>query len=99
MLLELGADIIKLITDFWIKVIYIQRVGLSFGPEPIYTILKETLNSKPLIDIYLVPLDTNIETLKLAKSLRDEGIKVLIERIRKKFLNVLNMLSMKIFII
>lgn len=79
-----GGRYNKIITDFLDNGNLYPAVGLSFGLEPIYTILKETLNSKPLIDIYLVPLDTNIETLKLAKSLRDQGIKVLIEMNKKK---------------
>ena len=59
-------------------------VGLSFGLEPIYDILKENKNKEKLKDIYLVPLDTNIETLKLATTLRDNNIKVLIEMNKKK---------------
>ena len=37
-----------------------------------------------LIDIYMVPLDTNSEVLKLATSLREKGYRVLIEMNKKK---------------
>ena len=59
-------------------------VGLSFGLEPIFVILKEEMEKKSLVDVYMVPLDTNIETLKLANKLRDNGINVLIEMNKKK---------------
>ena len=54
-------------------------VGLSFGLEPIYVILKEEMKDEPISDIYMVPLDTSIDTLRLATSLRSIGFKVLIE--------------------
>ena len=59
-------------------------VGLSFGLEPIFVILKEEEERKSLIDVYMVPLDTNIETLKLANTLREKGVNVLIEMNKKK---------------
>ena len=46
--------------------------------------LKEEDKNESLIDVYMVPLDTNVETLKLASKMRDNNIKVLIEMNKKK---------------
>lgn len=79
-----GGRYNKIITDFMDNGNLYPAVGLSFGLEPIYTILKEEETNNSLIDIYLVPLDTNVECLKIATKLRSEGIKVLIEMNKKK---------------
>ena len=79
-----GGRYNKIITDFMDNGNVYPAIGLSFGLEPIYTILKEEYQNNSLVDIYLVPLDTNMETLKIASSLRCEGIKVLIEMNKKK---------------
>ena len=59
-------------------------IGLSFGLEPIFVILKQEIDNNRLIDIYMVPLDTNTEVLKLATKFRDMGYHVLIEMNKKK---------------
>ena len=59
-------------------------VGLSFGLEPIFNIKKMEYDDKSLIDIYMVPLDTNVDTLKLATVLRENGYRILIEINKKK---------------
>ena len=79
-----GGRYNKIITDFINDGNVYPAVGLSFGLEPIYAILKEKEDNNSSIDIYLVPLDTNLDTLKLATSLRKEGFKVLIEMNKKK---------------
>ena len=79
-----GGRYNKIITDFMNNGESYPAVGLSFGLEPIYAILKDEKDKISLIDIYLVPLDTNIETLKLASELRNNNIKVLIEMNKKK---------------
>ncbi|MBQ8892082.1 MAG: histidine--tRNA ligase [Bacilli bacterium] len=79
-----GGRYNKIITDFMNNGEVYPAIGLSFGLEPIYAILKDTENEKSLIDIYLVPLDTNVETLRLATLLRENNIKVLIEMNKKK---------------
>lgn len=79
-----GGRYNKIITDFMNNDNLYPAIGLSFGLEPIYTILKQEQEKKSLIDIYLVPLDTNVECLKLATKLREDGIKVLIEMNKKK---------------
>ena len=79
-----GGRYNKIITNFVNNGNTYPAVGLSFGLEPIFVILsnEEKLNS--LIDIYMVPLDTNVETLVLANEFRSKGIKVLIEMNKKK---------------
>ncbi|MBQ8472979.1 MAG: histidine--tRNA ligase [Bacilli bacterium] len=79
-----GGRYNKIITDFMDNGTLYPAIGFSFGLEPIYTILKGEATKNSLIDIYLVPLDTNIETLKIATALREEGYKVLVEMNKKK---------------
>ena len=79
-----GGRYNKIITNFMDNGQAYPAVGLSFGLEPIFVILKEEEERKSLIDVYMVPLDTNIETLKLANELRAKGVNVLIEMNKKK---------------
>lgn len=79
-----GGRYDKIITNFISNGNSYPAVGLSFGLEPIFNIKKMEYDNKPLIDIYMVPLDTNIETLKLATQLRNNGFRVLIEMNKKK---------------
>lgn len=79
-----GGRYNKIITNFMDNGMEYPAVGLSFGLEPIYVILSEKEKQTNIIDVYLVPLDTNIEVLKLATTLRDSDINVLIEMNKKK---------------
>ena len=79
-----GGRYDKIITNFISNGNSYPAVGLSFGLEPIFVILKQEMEKTRLIDIYMVPLDTNIDTLKLATKLRNEGYRVLIEMNKKK---------------
>ena len=79
-----GGRYNKIITNFMDNGNNYPAVGLSFGLEPIYVILKETMKKQSVIDVYMVPLDTNIETLRLATTLRENGVNVLIEMNKKK---------------
>ena len=79
-----GGRYNKIITNFMDNGNSYPAIGLSFGLEPIFVILKEEYKNESLIDVYMVPLDTNIETLKLATKLRNNDIKVLIEMNKKK---------------
>lgn len=79
-----GGRYNKIITDFMNNGELYPAVGLSFGLEPIYAILNNEEKIENLIDIYLVPLDTNVDTLKIATNLRENNINVLIEMNRKK---------------
>ncbi len=58
-------------------------VGISFGLSTLFELLKDTkINNN--IDIYIVPINTNIESLKLANMLRELGYKVDIEMNNRK---------------
>lgn len=79
-----GGRYNRIITNFINDGKEYPAVGLSFGLEPIFVILKEMNKFRRLIDIYMVPLDTNTETLKLANIFRENGYRVLIEMNKKK---------------
>ena len=57
---------------------------MSFGLEPIYTILKEENIKTPLYDLYIFPFEMSPEILNIAQTLRQSGIKVIVEMNRKK---------------
>lgn len=79
-----GGRYNKIITNFMNNGQSYPAVGLSFGLEPIFVILKEEMAKQSLIDVYMVPLDTNVETLNLANVLRGNGVNVLIEMNKRK---------------
>ncbi len=79
-----GGRYDKIITNFMNNGNNYPAIGLSFGLEPIFAILKQSMVNTRLIDIYMVPLDTNVEVLKLATTLRSKGYRVLIEMNKKK---------------
>ena len=79
-----GGRYDKIITNFMDNGNSYPAVGLSFGLDPIFVILKESMVNTRLIDIYMVPLDTETEVLKLATKLRNKGYRVLIEMNKKK---------------
>jgi len=61
-------------------------VGISFGLSSIYELLKDRklFNEKSQTDFYIIPMNTEIESLKLANKLRDLGFNVEIEMNKKK---------------
>ena len=79
-----GGRYNKIITDFISDGNTYPAVGLSFGLEPIYTILKEEYSKENLINVYIVPMDTEIECIKLADNLRRNNINVLGELNKRK---------------
>ena len=82
-----GGRYDKIITNFIEDGNTYPAVGISFGIVPICEILKEEVN-EALYDVLIVPMNTNIESLKLANSLRKEDIKVLIEMNNRKLKKV-----------
>mgnify|MGYP004518286393 FL=1 len=82
-----GGRYDKIITNFMDNGEEYPAVGLSFGLEPIFVILKENEKKVRLIDIYMVPFGEEkerVETLKLASKFRSMGYRVLIEMKKKK---------------
>ena len=79
-----GGRYNKIITDFISDGNLYPAVGLSFGLEPIYTILKEKYDKETLINAYIIPLDTELECIKLADILRRNNVNVLVELNKRK---------------
>ena len=78
-----GGRYDNMITEFIDDGKEYPAVGISFGLTGIYELLKtRTINNS--IDIYLIPINTEIYTLKLANNLRKLGIKVDINMNSKK---------------
>ncbi|MBQ9318665.1 MAG: histidine--tRNA ligase [Bacilli bacterium] len=65
-------------------------VGISFGLSAICEILKNSFNQKVSnIDIYIIPLDTKMESLSLAIQLRNLNYKVEIDMTNRKLKKIL----------
>lgn len=83
-----GGRYDKIITNFINDGNVYPAVGLSFGLEPIYVILKNE-EKFSLVDYYIIPMNTEIECLELASKMRYKGKRVLIEmnnrKIKKSF--------------
>lgn len=61
-------------------------VGISFGLSSIYELLKnnEEISNETDIQIYLIPMETEAYTLKIANELRKKNIHVIIEMNKRK---------------
>lgn len=79
-----GGRYDKIITDFIGDGNIYPAVGLSFGLEPIYTIIKDEMSSDNLIDVYIIPMGTEVESLMLARNLRQNNINVIVEMNNRK---------------
>ncbi len=86
-----GGRYAQMITDFINDGNIYPAVGVSFGLSSIYEILKnrEIFDRESLIDIYVVPMQTEIESLKLANQLRCLGYRVEVDyqgrKVKKSF--------------
>ena len=79
-----GGRYDKIITDFIDDGNIYPACGLSFGLEPIYAILKEEITDKSIIDVLIIPMDTEVECMNIATILRDNDIKVMVEMNKRK---------------
>lgn len=81
-----GGRYDKMITDFIGNGNIYPAVGVSFGLNVIYEILKnrEEFTEKALTDIFIIPMGTDIECLKIAEELRKAGYKVEVEMKKRK---------------
>lgn len=78
-----GGRYDNMITEFINDGNIYPAVGISFGLSSIYELLKD----RDIVNndyIYLIPMDTNVESLRLAKRLRDVGYNVEIEMSNRK---------------
>ena len=81
-----GGRYDKMITDFINDGKQYPAVGISFGLNVIYEILKdrEEFTQKALTDIFIIPMGTEIECLKIAETLRKADFKVEVEMKTRK---------------
>lgn len=81
-----GGRYDKIITNFINDGNLYPAIGMCFGLEPIYEILKndETILKKSPYDVYLFPLEINAHIFGIAQKLRQNNIKVLLEMNRTK---------------
>lgn len=81
-----GGRYDKMIGDFINDGNKYPTVGISFGLSSIYELLKDNtmFNERSNTDIYIIPLDTEIESLKIANMLRYLDYNVEIEMKNKK---------------
>lgn len=81
-----GGRYDKMITDFINNGNQYPAVGISFGLNVIYEILKnrEEFTENALTDIFIIPMGTEIESLKIAETLRKAGYKVEVEMKNRK---------------
>lgn len=87
-----GGRYDNLITDFINDGNKYPAVGVSFGLDVIYTIIKdrEEFKKKSVIDLFIIPLDTEIEALKIANKLRSMGYNVDIDSSKRKIGKAIN---------
>ena len=79
-----GGRYNKIITEFIDDGNTYPAVGLSFGLEPIFTIIKDMYHTDNLLDIYIIPMDTEPEAILLAEDLRNLSLNVMIEFNKRK---------------
>lgn len=81
-----GGRYDSMITNFIDDGEIYPAVGISFGLAPIYEILKERENEKDkrYLDIFIIPINTESESLCLANDLRKMHLKVEVEMQNKK---------------
>lgn len=81
-----GGRYDRMIADFINDGNEYPTVGISFGLSSIYELLKDNtmFNERSNTDIYIIPMDTEIESLKIANTLRNLDYNVEIEMNSKK---------------
>lgn len=81
-----GGRYDKMITDFIDDGNLYPAVGVSFGLSTIYEILKMRgdFNKVSSVDVLIIPLGTDCQSLKFANQLRDSGYNVEVEMTGKK---------------
>ena len=87
-----GGRYDKMITAFIGNGTKYPAVGVSFGLNVIYEILKdrEEFAEKALTNIYIIPMGTEIECLKIAQTLRNAGYKTEVEMKNRKMRKALD---------
>lgn len=87
-----GGRYDNIITDFIDNGNEYPAIGMSFGLDVIYEVLNK-MNSdeeKPIVDLFVIPMDTKVESFKFTNALRREGIKVEIEKLDRRVKKSMN---------
>lgn len=81
-----GGRYDKIITDFINDENIYPAIGISFGLTSLYEVLKDNkkFQNSSQVDIFIIPMNTKKESLKLANNIRKLGFKVDIEMCNKK---------------
>ncbi len=83
-----GGRYNKIITGFMDNGQEYPACGLSFGLEPIYYILSQNI-APCMIDVLVVPMGTEVQSMQLAQKLREVGAHVVVElsgrKVKKAF--------------
>ena len=81
-----GGRYDKMITEFIDNGTVYPAVGVSFGLNVIYEILKnrEEFIENALTDVFIIPMGTQIECLQIAETMRKAGYKVEVEMKNRK---------------
>lgn len=85
-----GGRYDKIITEFIKDGNIYPAVGMSFGLEPIYEVIKSKEEEKLPIDVLVYGFDLSPEILKIANQLRNENLKVIVEMNNSKLKKVLD---------
>ena len=75
-----------MVTEFIDDGEFYPAVGVSFGLTSIYALLKdsEEFKDNSIIDLYIIPMNTPKESLKLANDLREYGLNIDLDMLGKK---------------
>lgn len=67
-------------------------IGMSFGLDVIYEVLKAKSEgeNQPLVDLFIIPMDTQVPSFILAENLRKLGLKVEIEKVDRRVKKSMN---------
>lgn len=81
-----GGRYDNMVTEFIDDGEFYPAVGVSFGLTSIYALLKdsEEFKDNSIIDLYIIPMNTPKESLKLANDLREYGINIDLDMLGKK---------------
>lgn len=81
-----GGRYDKMITEFIDDGEVYPAVGISFGLTSIYELLKtsEKFQNKSIMDVFIIPMNTYVESLNLANEIRSFGIYVDVDMTNKK---------------
>ena len=85
-----GGRYDNMITEFIDDGNTYPAVGISFGLTSIFALLKDEVNKQNKLDFYIIPMNTNKESLNIANKLRKLGYKVDMEMNNKKLKKALD---------